>query len=208
MRKRVSRRPLRAFGKDHNKLIRQPTRTIRIEPMETHITIPPLEECIVLDRLIQRFLSWAHKAKAHPLACLPWILMHKEVQALLVDTTMAVFLARWTHMREWLLVFLHFHHHHLLCLRVSLCHPPPQDDDEEEPWADVQDPPGPFWVIDDRGRNCVDWKLVDLLCLSKSGGTGFPDLGGTGFSMSQPQYPVCLANSVAPVLAVVCSKPL
>jgi hypothetical protein len=25
------------------------------------------------------FLSWAHKAKAHPPACLPWILMHKEV---------------------------------------------------------------------------------------------------------------------------------
>jgi hypothetical protein len=22
--------------------------------------------------------------------------------------------------------------------------PPPQDDDEEEPYADVQDPPGPF----------------------------------------------------------------
>jgi hypothetical protein len=67
-----------------NKLIRQPTRIIGIEPMETHITIQPLEECIVLDLLIQRFLSWAHKAKAHPLACLPWILMHKEVQVLQV----------------------------------------------------------------------------------------------------------------------------
>jgi hypothetical protein len=55
---------------------------------------PTFGGVIVLDRLIQRFLSWAQKAKEHPLACLPWILMHKEVQALLVDTTMAVFLAR------------------------------------------------------------------------------------------------------------------
>jgi hypothetical protein len=57
MRKIESWRPLRAFGKDHNKLIRQPTRTIGIEPMETHTTIQPLEECIVLDLHIQRFLS-------------------------------------------------------------------------------------------------------------------------------------------------------
>jgi hypothetical protein len=27
-----------------------------------------------------------------------------------------------------------------------------------------------------------------------------PDLGGAGFSMSRPQYPVCQANSVAPVV--------
>jgi hypothetical protein len=54
---------------------------------------PTFGGCIVLDHHTQRFLSWAHKAKALPLACLPWILMHKEVQALLVDTTMAVFSA-------------------------------------------------------------------------------------------------------------------
>jgi hypothetical protein len=71
-----------------------------IEPMETHITIQPLEECIVLDLHIQRFLSWAHKGKPHPLACLKWILMHKEVQVLPVDTTMVDYLARSIHMRE------------------------------------------------------------------------------------------------------------
>jgi hypothetical protein len=100
MRKIVSWRPLRAFGTSQNKLIRKPTRTIGIEPMETHTTIQPLKECIVLDLNIQRLPSWAHKGKAHPLACLKWILMHKKVQALLVDTTMAVFLAQLTHMRE------------------------------------------------------------------------------------------------------------
>jgi hypothetical protein len=59
---------------------------------------------------------------AHPLGCLPWILMHKEVQVLQVDTTMVPYLAQSIHMRECRLTFLHSHHHHPLCLRVSLCH--------------------------------------------------------------------------------------
>jgi hypothetical protein len=144
MRKRVRQRPLRAFGKDHNKLIWQPTRTIGIEPMETHITIPPLEECIVLDLHIQRFLSWAHKGKAHPLACLKWIRMHKEVQALLVDTTMIVFFGS-VNPYEGMTSHPPPFPPPPSFVPPSQFVPPPQDDDEEEPRAAISDPQDLYW---------------------------------------------------------------
>jgi hypothetical protein len=158
----VSRRPLKAFGKDHNKLIRQPTRIIGIEPMETRIITPPLEVCIVLDHPIQKFLSWAHKAKAHPLACLPWILMHKEVQVLQVDTTMVHYLAQSIHMRECRLTILHSRHHHPLCLRVSLCnHLKMMKRKNHEQLSKT--PPRPLLVINDKGGESLSIESL-LFC--------------------------------------------
>jgi hypothetical protein len=190
MRKRVSRRPLKAFGKDHNKLIRKPTRIIRIEPMETHTITPPLEECIVLDHLIQRFLSWAHKAKAHPLAYLLWILMHKEVQELQVDTTMVHYLAQSIHMRECHLTILHSRRHHPLCLRVSLCNrlKMMMKKNHEQLYKTPQDL---YWCLMTKGeRGCrlkACCSTLHLLLSAQTRWNRFLDLGATGFGVSQ--YP-------------------
>jgi hypothetical protein len=184
--------------------------------MEIHIAIPPLEECIVLDRHIQRFLSWAHKAKAHPLACLPWILMHKEVQVLQVDTTMVPHLAQSIHMRECRLTILHSRHHHPLCLRVSLC--------TVSRWwrrrtmSSCPRPPRPLLVINDKGgercrlKACLLWSASAVCtnpvepfsrsrwhwfqCVSASVSLLSGKLGGTEFP-----------EPVAPVLAVGCNRP-
>jgi hypothetical protein len=85
-----------------------------------------------LDLHIQRFLSWAHKGKEHPLACLRWILMHKEVQALLVDTTMVVFFGS-VNPYEGMASHLPPFPPPPSFVPPSQFVPPHQDDDEEEP---------------------------------------------------------------------------
>jgi hypothetical protein len=53
--------------------------------------------------------------------------------------------------------------------------------------------------IDDKGgENMSIESLFNLLMSVKIQWNRFPDLDGTGFSVSQPQYPFCQANSVAP----------
>jgi hypothetical protein len=76
--------------------------------------------------------------------------------------------------------------------------PPSQDDEEEEPWAAVQDPPRPLLVINDKGGEKCRLKACWSTLSVKIRWNQFPDLGGTSFSVSQPQYPFCQANSVAP----------
>jgi hypothetical protein len=91
-----------------------------------------------LDLHIQRFLSWAHKGKEHPLACLRWILMHKEVQALLVDTTIRECTRKFKHCcsvnpYEGMASHLPPFPPPPSFVPPSQFVPPPQDDDEEEP---------------------------------------------------------------------------